>query len=118
MADVQTRLLEERRRLLPWEDESAARARVGALDRHSPAELDALLARIQRTQRFEDAVGWLDSASIGLPRVVYESALLIYRDSVMLSWAECVTLTRLLSYPRPRFTEWNLTALAGYPGEK
>lgn len=110
MADVRTRLLEERRRLLPWEDETAARARVDALSRRSTAELDALLARVLRTQRFEDAVGWLDSASVGLPRAVYESALLIYRDTAMLSWEECLTLTRLLSYPRPRFPDWHLTA--------
>ena len=110
MADVQSALLQECRNLLPWEDEWDARARIKALGGRSPAELEGLLARVRRTQRFDEAVRWLNSASVGLPRALFEGALLIYRDSALLSWDECVKLARLLSWPHPRFREWNIPA--------
>ena len=109
MGDVRAALLAERRRMLPWEDEATARAWLSGLGRRTPTELEALLARVRRTNEFDEATAWLQTAGLGLPRALYESALLIYRDSGVLSWDDCLALARLLSWPQPRFREWNLT---------
>ncbi len=110
MGDVRAALLAERRRMLPDEDESAARAWLNVLGRRSPTELEALLARVRRTNEVEDATGWLQTAGLGLPRPFYESALQIYRDSGVLSWEESLALARLLSWSQPTaFGDWNLT---------
>lgn len=108
MPDVRDQLLAERRQLLPWEKEEDAQAKIQALGSRSPAELEALLARVRRTQHFDDSVTWLDGAGTGLPRALYESALLIYRDSAVLDWNRCVQLARLFAWAPPRFREWEL----------
>jgi len=109
MGDVRAALLAERRRMLPEEDESAARAWLKALGRRTPAELEALLVRVRRTNELDGATGWLQTAGLGLPRAFYESALLIYRDSAVLSWEDSLALARLLSWSMPAFRAWNLT---------
>lgn len=110
MGDVRAALLAERRRMLPEEDEAAARAWLIALGRRTPTELEALLARVRRTDELDDATGWLQTAGLGLPRQLYESALLIYRDSGVLSWEDSLDLARLLSWSPPDgFRDWNLT---------
>ncbi len=109
MGDVRAALLAERRRMLPEEDESAARAWLNALGRRTPNELEALLARVRRTNEFDAATGWLQTAGLGLPRPFYESALLIYRDSGVLSWEDSLDLVRMQSWSQPPFREWNLT---------
>lgn len=110
MGDVRSALLAERRRMLPAENESAARAWLSALGRRTPTELEALLARVRRTNELDDATDWLQTAGLGLPRVFYESALRIYRDSGVLSWEESLALTRMLSWSQPAFRDWNLTS--------
>ncbi len=110
MGDVRAALLAERRRMLPEEDEAAARAWLKALGRRTPIELEALLARMRRTSEVDDATGWLQTAGLGLPRPMYDSALLIYRDSGVLSWEDSLDLARLLSWSQPNtFRDWNLT---------
>jgi len=39
---------------------------------------------------------------------VSESALLLYRDTRVLTWADSVTLGRLLAYAPPRFRDFEL----------
>jgi hypothetical protein len=108
--DVRAALLRERQSLMPWENVADSEAWIDALSMRSRAELEALLVRVRRTKQFDDSVVWLQAASVGLPRALYEGALLIYRDSSVLSWNQCVELARLLSWPLPRFREWNITA--------
>ena len=110
VGDVRAALLAERRRLLPAEDDAAARAWLSALGRRNPTELEALLARVRRTNEIADATSWLQTAGLGLPRPLYDSALMIYRDSGVLSWEDSVDLARLLSWSQPNtFRDWNLT---------
>jgi len=110
VGDVRAALLAERRRMLPEEDEAAARAWLKALGRRTLIELEALLARMRRTSEVDDATGWLQTAGLGLPRPMYDSALLIYRDSGVLSWEDSLDLARLLSWSQPNtFRDWNLT---------
>ncbi len=116
MPDVRDELLAERRRLLPWENEHDARAKVQALAGRTPAELTALLSQIRGTENFDESVAWLDSAGEGLPRALYESALLLYRDTRVLTWADSVTLARLLAYAPPRFRDFELDRSAAPAG--
>ncbi|MGB9376355.1 MAG: hypothetical protein WCB04_02470 [Mycobacteriales bacterium] len=110
MGDVRAALLAERRLLLPQEDEAAARAWLATLGHRTPNELEALLARIRRTNEIESAMSWLETAGLGLARPLYDSALLMYRNSGVLSWEECLELARLLSWSQPNaFRDWNLT---------
>lgn len=108
MPDVRDELLAERRRLLPWENEQDARAKVQALAGRSPAELTAVLSEIRGTENFDESVAWLQTAGEGLPQALYESALLLYRDTRVLTWADSVTLGRLLAYAPPRFRDFEL----------
>lgn len=108
--DVRTALLDELHRLLPWEPEAELRARLGRLSRQTPAELEALLVRLRRTQDVDEAFGWVLTAGLGLPQAQFQSALMMYRDSAVLSWEQCLELTRLLSWPQPRpLPAWDLT---------
>ncbi len=110
LGDVRAALLAERQRMLPEENEAAARAWLNTLGRRTPTELEALLARVRRTNEFDEATGWLQTAGLGLPRPLYDKALLIYRDSGVLSWEDSVDLARLLSWSQPNnFRDWNLT---------
>jgi len=110
VADVRTALLAEMRSLLPWELETAMRARLSTLSRRTPTELEALLVRLRRTLDVDESIGWLLTAGLGLPKALYESALIMYRDSAVLSWDECLELNRLLSWPEPApVPAWNLT---------
>jgi hypothetical protein len=110
VADVRTALLAEMRSLLPREADADMRARLGTLSRRTPAELEALLVRVRRTGRVDEAVSWLLTAGLGLPQALFESALIMYRDSAVLSWEQCLEVARLLSWPQASpLPAWNLT---------
>ncbi len=110
VADVRTALLAELRSLLPWEDEASMRARLRTLSRRTPIELEALLVRLRRTLDVDESIGWLLTAGLGLPKALYVSALIMYRDSAVLGWEQCLELNRLLSWPEPPpVPAWNLT---------
>lgn len=112
----------ERQRLRPDEDEAASRRWVESLGRRSPAELDALLTHVRRTRDADQAISWIEAAGIGLPPTVYESALLVYRDTRVLTWDQCVRLARLLAWAPPRvrgfgeidLTQYDLTTSPSY----
>jgi hypothetical protein len=111
VADVRTALLAEMRSLLPWDTEADMRVRLSMLSRRSRPELEALLVRIRRTHSVDESISWLLTAGLGLPKALFESALLMYRDSAVLSWEQCLELTRLLSWPQSTtLPAWNLTS--------
>jgi hypothetical protein len=108
VSDIRDKLIAERRAQLPWEREEDAVRAVATLADRSPAELEALLARVERTRDFDQSVAWLADAGVGLPRALYESALLIYRDTRVLEWDGCLQLARLMAWAPPRFRPFEL----------
>ncbi|MEP6697083.1 MAG: hypothetical protein ABJA34_09420 [Pseudonocardiales bacterium] len=111
MANVRTTLLAEMRSLLPWESDPDMRARIAPLTRRTQTELEALLVRVRRTHDVDESIGWLLTAGLGVPKALYESCLIMYRDSAVLSWEQCMELNRLLSWPQlSPVPAWNLSS--------
>ncbi|PZS34778.1 MAG: hypothetical protein DLM59_04120 [Pseudonocardiales bacterium] len=61
---------------------------AGHLEPADATELTALLVRLRRTLDVDESVGWMLTAGLGLPKAPYESCLIMYRDSAVLTWEQ------------------------------